>query len=373
MRKFCVLAVLGVGAAIVCLTPESADACGRRGYGRGAYGGGGYGYAYASPYYGSAYAGAGYGYYPSTQYLPGMSMYAGPGYPAGGGYDLTQGYGQPMYGQPSAGYQAGYTPATHSVNASDEAFEPRSLTVQPGTIVQFVNRGNHVHTVSDADGRWDSGDIQPGASFTARFQFPGKYNFLCRHHQGMTGTITVSDNVTQPGGAGVGVGPAPGSPPAANRLPNEPLANEDTAFLREAASGGMMEVKLGQLAGERAANADVRRFAERMVNDHTNINRDLTTFAERKGVSIPKEMNKEHQATLDKFKDLRGADFDRTYMKTMVKDHEDDAKAFEKQAKDAKDPDLKALASRVLPFVKNHLTMAREVEGMVKGSSSQPK
>src|SRR5262249_49226013 len=253
-----------------------------------------------------------------------------------------------------------------TINANDGTFEPQSLTVQTGTIIQFVNRGNRVHTVSDADGRWDSGDIQPGASFSARFQFPGKYNYLCRHHQGMTGTITVADNVTQPGGgAAVGVGPAPGSAPGANRLPSEAMAAADADFLKEAISGGMMEVKLGQLAGERAANADVRKFGESMVMDHTNVNRDLTTLAERKGVSIPKDMNKDHQAALDKFKDLRGADFDRSYMAAMVKDHEEDVKAFEKVSKDAKDADLKALAARVLPFVKNHHTMARDIEGKV--------
>jgi putative membrane protein len=223
--------------------------------------------------------------------------------------------------------------------------------------------------VSDADGRWDSGDIQPGASFSARFQFPGKYNYLCRHHQGMTGTITVTDNVTQPGGAAVGVGPAPGS--GANRLPNEAMTAADADFLKEAISGGMLAVKLGQLAGERAATQDVRRFAERLVVDHTNINRDLMTLAERRGVSIPKDMNKDHQAALDKFKELRGADFDRSYIKAMVKDHEEGAKAFEKQSKDAKDEDLKAVAARVLPFVKNHLTMARETEAKVKAPEKQ--
>jgi len=431
-------AVLGISATTLSLTPDTAQAWGRRhgccggggGYG-GGYGGGcsgGYGYGcgyragygsgdgyagdkapygyasnwYSSPYsyssayypstqysYGSypsaqysygSYPSAQYsygsypstqsGYYPSTQYLPqgGMSSYSTPGYPMAG----------MDYGQSANGYQSGYTAANSTVNLSDSAFEPRSLTIQPGTIVQFVNRGNNVHTVSDADRQWDSGDIQPGASFSARFQFPGTYRILCRYHPSMTGTITVSDNASRSntgiGGAALAPNPTPASD--ANRLPNDTnrqsndtLSSEDAAFIREAASGGMLEVRLGQLAGERAANADVRQFGQRMVMDHENVNKDVMAIAERKGVNIAKNLSQKDQAAFDKLKDLRGADFDRSYMKSMVKDHEEDVKTFENESRDAKDADVKAFAARVLPFLKNHLTMAREVEGKVKEPS----
>src|SRR5262245_49558781 len=255
MRYLCVLAILGTGAAMICLSPDSAEACGRRGYYGGGYGGARFGPAYGSMYYGTS--GYAYGYYPSTQYLPlaGTPMYSQPS------------YGMAPAGQPD-GYRAGYTPATATVTASDGAFEPRTLTLQPGTIVQFINRGNNVHTVSDADGRWDSGDIQPGASFSMRFQYPGTYSYLCRYHKDMKATITVSETGSQSNGPPTGAPPSVSPPTPGIRLPADALSNEDAAFLREAASGGMLEIQLGQLAGERAANADVRKFGERRTNDH---------------------------------------------------------------------------------------------------------
>src|SRR5579872_4722539 len=136
----------------------------------------------------------------------------------------------------------------------------------------------------------------------------------------------------------------------------------DAKFIMEAASGGMLEVKLGELAKERAKNADVRRFGERMVTDHTKANKDLMAVADKKGVKFPTELMKTHQETFDKFKDMKpGAEFDRAYMKAMVKDHEDDRQEFVKEAKEAKDDDVKAFAARTLPVIEEHLRMARDI------------
>jgi hypothetical protein len=56
-----------------------------------------------------------------------------------------------------------------------------------------MNRGRHAHTVTAEDDRWDSGDIRPGASYTATFQRPGTYEYFCRHHEGMRGTVVVAN------------------------------------------------------------------------------------------------------------------------------------------------------------------------------------
>lgn len=141
----------------------------------------------------------------------------------------------------------------------------------------------------------------------------------------------------------------------------------DSKFVLEAASGGMLEVKLGKLAEDRAANPDVRKFGERMVTDHTKVNKDLMAVAEKKGIKLPTELTKKHQEAFDKFKDLKGADFDKSYMKGMVKDHEEDAEAFAKEAKDGTDADVKAFAERTLPVIKEHLKMAKDINAKLDG------
>ncbi len=59
--------------------------------------------------------------------------------------------------------------------------------------------------------------------------------------------------------------------------------DEDTEFMNEAASGGMMEVELGQLAANKAVSADVKKFAKMMVDDHTKANNELKSLADSKG------------------------------------------------------------------------------------------
>jgi putative membrane protein len=43
----------------------------------------------------------------------------------------------------------------------------------------------------------------------------------------------------------------------------------------------------------------------------------------------------------------------------MVKDHEDDVKAFETQSKEGTDADVKSFAAKTLPTLQEHLQMAR--------------
>jgi putative membrane protein len=145
----------------------------------------------------------------------------------------------------------------------------------------------------------------------------------------------------------------------------------DEAFLREAASGGMAEVKLGQLAAERAANPDIRKFGQRMMVDHGKMNQDLMNVAKKLGVNVPKELNKTHQALVEKMQGLKGPDFDRTYMQEMVKDHQHDVKEFAEHAKSAEHPDVRALAGRALPIIQEHLRMARELASKVGAGQSR--
>jgi len=52
--------------------------------------------------------------------------------------------------------------------------------------------------------------------------------------------------------------------------------------MRNAAKGGMMEVALGKLAREKGQSADVKKFGERMVTDHSKANNDLKAIAEKR-------------------------------------------------------------------------------------------
>jgi putative membrane protein len=140
----------------------------------------------------------------------------------------------------------------------------------------------------------------------------------------------------------------------------------DKDFVMKAAQGGMAEVMLGQMASSKGTSPDVKNFGNRMVSDHGKANDELKQLAQNKGMALPADTDKEHKDAADKLSKASGKDFDKQYISNMVDDHEKDVKEFEKESKDAKDPDLKAWASKTLPTLQDHLKMAKDTKAKVK-------
>src|SRR3954465_15183313 len=59
----------------------------------------------------------------------------------------------------------------------------------------------------------------------------------------------------------------------------KPLAGTDTQFLAKAIQDGMAEVDMGKTAEKKASNPEVKKFAERMVKDHTAAGKKLQALA----------------------------------------------------------------------------------------------
>jgi len=145
----------------------------------------------------------------------------------------------------------------------------------------------------------------------------------------------------------------------------------DLAFMNDAAPGSMAEVELGRMAAKQAANAEVKRFAARMIADHTKAGDELKKLAQQKKVVLPAEVNPAHKEIMAKLSKLNGAEFDRAYVMAMVADHEKDVAAFESVAKGAVDADVKAFAAKTLPTLKEHLQMIRDIAGKM-GEKAKP-
>lgn len=70
-------------------------------------------------------------------------------------------------------------------------FEPTSATVTAGREVVWTNTDDLVHTTTASDGRWDSGDIEPGGRFAFAPEEPGTYDYVCTIHPTMRGELVV--------------------------------------------------------------------------------------------------------------------------------------------------------------------------------------
>jgi len=149
-------------------------------------------------------------------------------------------------------------------------------------------------------------------------------------------------------------GPTPSAKPAAGTAKGSKLSSADKTFMMNAAKGGMMEVEMGKMAAQNGQSADVKKFGNRMVTDHSKANNELMALAKEEGVSLP------GAKSAGKWKS------DKDYMTAMVKDHQEDLAEFQKEAQNGSDPDLKAFAAKGAKMVSTHLKLAQETQGKLK-------
>ena len=142
----------------------------------------------------------------------------------------------------------------------------------------------------------------------------------------------------------------------------------DTHFATNSAQGGMAEVKLGELAQEKAGSEAVKSFGQRMVNDHSKAGEKLKATAQSENINLPTEPKPADQAAYDRLSKLSGTEFDRAYMQMMVKDHEEDVAEFKTEANSGSNQALKDFAAQILPTLEDHLKEARKVAANRKAS-----
>lgn len=152
----------------------------------------------------------------------------------------------------------------------------------------------------------------------------------------------------------------------ASTVNTTPVNEDDSKFMVEAASGGMMEVELGKLAQEKGQSQRVKDFGTMMVRDHSKANDELKSLASTKNVTLPATPGEKQQKHIDDLSKKTGKDFDKAYINMMVDDHKDDIDAFEKTANKGTDADLKSWASKTLPVLRTHLDSAKAVQTVVK-------
>lgn len=146
--------------------------------------------------------------------------------------------------------------------------------------------------------------------------------------------------------------------------------NEETAtidnraqeFAEEAAMGNMMEIEASKIALTQASHADVKAFAQQIIDDHTKVTEDLKRIASTKNMMLPTMLSESQQKDLNDLREKTGNDFDQKYVSMMVNDHKDDVDDFRDAADKLDDADLKTFAINTLPVLQKHLASIQEIE-----------
>ena len=101
--------------------------------------------------------------------------------------------------------------STVTVEISNFAFQPASVTIQVGDTVTWTNLDSTTHTATDTgSGSLFDGVMNQGESFSYTFTQPGTFNYNCTPHPEMTGSVVVQAG-SQPGASQV---PDAAVPPA---------------------------------------------------------------------------------------------------------------------------------------------------------------
>ncbi|MBS1524898.1 MAG: DUF4142 domain-containing protein [Bacteroidetes bacterium] len=140
----------------------------------------------------------------------------------------------------------------------------------------------------------------------------------------------------------------------------------DAKFAVEAATGGLAEVALGQLAQQKATDPEVKDFGAMMVNDHSKANDQLKALAKNKGITLPATLSNDDQKLKNDLSSQQGKDFDKAYVTAMLKDHKEDIQSFRDAIKTLQDPDLKAFATNTLPVLQKHLDAIEKIDKAMK-------
>lgn len=158
-------------------------------------------------------------------------------------------------------------------------------------------------------------------------------------------------------------GTSPGGNTAgAQRGAASALARADRDFLEKAAHANFAEIEASKLAQSKATSAEVKQFAQQMIDDHTKASQELRQLAESKGVKLPDGPAMAQKAKSKMLAARDGEAFDREYAQEIgVKAHRDTVQLFQKAAQNAQDSEVKAFAQKMLPRLQHHLQMAEGV------------
>ena len=141
------------------------------------------------------------------------------------------------------------------------------------------------------------------------------------------------------------------------------LSHQDSSFMKDAAESGNAEVTGSQAALDKSTNADVKTFAQMMIDDHGKANTELQGLASQKGVKLPDGPSLTKKTEIKMLSERKGSSFDQHYADSIgVKAHQDTIKLFQKEVDKGTDADVKAWASKTLPTLQHHLEAAQALK-----------
>jgi putative membrane protein len=149
-------------------------------------------------------------------------------------------------------------------------------------------------------------------------------------------------------------------------------APSDAQIAQIVVTANQVDIDASTLSKEKASNGEVKKFAERMVTDHSGVNKQAVALVTK--LKVTPEDSPTSQAikaggekNLANLKTLTGAAFDKAYIDNEVAYHQQVLDAVDKTLiPSAKNDELKALLVKVRPAFVAHLEHAKHIQSSLK-------
>ncbi|MDH2066847.1 DUF4142 domain-containing protein [Pantoea sp. GD03673] len=140
------------------------------------------------------------------------------------------------------------------------------------------------------------------------------------------------------------------------------LSAGDEKALKDMAQANINEIAAAKIALNKAESAEVKAFAQKMVDDHGSALTKVKAVAQQKGVTLPTEPDAKHKVMAGKLEKQSGSAFDKMYMEHAgVMDHKMVLSTLKSDAMKINDSDVKTLADAHTPVVEQHLKSAEQM------------
>lgn len=148
------------------------------------------------------------------------------------------------------------------------------------------------------------------------------------------------------------------------------ISQSSKRFLDHMAKDSQGEVQLAQMAQNKASNQQVKDFAQKLVQDHTQLDQQMQSAFSQFGMSMPQPMTQEQQQLKSRLQNESGSQFDKAFINAAVRGHEKDVAAVQQHLQTAQNDQVKQLLQGALPVLQQHLQMAKQLQSQL-GSGSQ--
>jgi putative membrane protein len=162
------------------------------------------------------------------------------------------------------------------------------------------------------------------------------------------------------------------------------VSSSDRDLVRDLSVGNMAEIELGKLAAAKATNTEVKKFGQKLTDEHTKALDSLKAVASQHKISVATALDDEHEKLRMRLSGLSGAEFDREFIDAMIDGHQETLDALEprvdesnmaavipEKSDNAATMGINRWAAQAYPAVHAHLEAAKAIKAGGRMTTTQ--